>query len=361
MTQNKERHFFPGGNTADGFYSFYDYIIDKTEANRIFCMKGGPGTGKSSLMKKIAQYYAKQGYSIEYHHCSSDNSSLDGVVIKELKICILDGTAPHIVDPKYPIAIDEVLNMGDCLDTQKVSLNSKNVIDVTATISGLFNRAYRFFSAAKSVYLDIENYNNSYVDKAKLIGLKNNIISQIFSNNTNNTVGKQRHLFGTAFTPNGIVSYVPNITENITNQFILDGDIGTGKTYILSEVANYAIEHGYYVEYYHTPLVKEKLEAIVIPELDCCVVSKNVISNLSITGKIFDMTDNFKSQVPDSISKEIEYDFNMMMDLINKGLSLIDNAHTEHDLLETYYIGALDFAKADAVYDEVIKRIDSYK
>ena len=47
----KTRKMFPGGNTANGFYSFFDYIIPN-DVNRIFCLKGGPGVGKSSFMKK---------------------------------------------------------------------------------------------------------------------------------------------------------------------------------------------------------------------------------------------------------------------------------------------------------------------
>ena len=361
MTKKIERHFFPGGNTAEGFYSFYDYIIEKKDANRIFCMKGGPGTGKSSLMKKIANHYSNEGYSIEYHHCSSDNNSLDGVVIKELKVCILDGTSPHIVDPKYPIAIDEVLNMGDCLDTSKVSLNRNEIISVSSSISNLFNRAYRFFSSAAHIYKDIEFFNQSFIDKDKLVCTKNDLIDKIFTESPKVGYGKERHLFGTAFTPNGIVSYIPNITEDITNQYILDGNIGTGKTYILTEIAKLAQESGFFVEYYHTPLIHEKLEAIVIPELDTCVVSKNVISKLNFSGIIFDMSENRNAAIPDDINNQIQYDYNMMMALLNKGLTLINDAHSEHDVLESYYIGAMDFSKADSIYEDVIKMIDSYK
>ena len=52
MTTLKERHLFPGGNTSKGFYSFYRYVLSQDDAKRILCIKGGPGTGKSQLMKK---------------------------------------------------------------------------------------------------------------------------------------------------------------------------------------------------------------------------------------------------------------------------------------------------------------------
>ena len=55
------RNLYPGGNTPDGFYSYYNYILPQREAEKIFCIKGGPGTGKSTLMKNIAQHFIKEG------------------------------------------------------------------------------------------------------------------------------------------------------------------------------------------------------------------------------------------------------------------------------------------------------------
>lgn len=94
--KGKIKNVFPGGNTSYGFYSFYQYIISQDTARRKICIKGGPGTGKSTLMKKVGEFFNQKGYDIEYHHCSSDNNSLDGVVIKGLDVAILDGTAPHV-------------------------------------------------------------------------------------------------------------------------------------------------------------------------------------------------------------------------------------------------------------------------
>ncbi|MTI48455.1 ATPase [Sporosalibacterium faouarense] len=91
----KIKRVFPGGNTSKGFFSYYDYIIEN-DANRIFVIKGGPGTGKSSMMKKVAQDMLDRGYDVEYHHCSSDNNSIDGIVIPKLRVAMIDGTAPHV-------------------------------------------------------------------------------------------------------------------------------------------------------------------------------------------------------------------------------------------------------------------------
>ena len=97
MEKGKIRHMFPGGNTPRGFYSFYSYILPQDEAKRIFVIKGGPGVGKSTFMKKTALELVDRGYDVEFMHCSSDNESLDGIVVPKLGIAMIDGTAPHVV------------------------------------------------------------------------------------------------------------------------------------------------------------------------------------------------------------------------------------------------------------------------
>ena len=43
----QQREYFLGGNTAKGFFSYYDYLMRQEDAATIYCIKGGPGTGKS--------------------------------------------------------------------------------------------------------------------------------------------------------------------------------------------------------------------------------------------------------------------------------------------------------------------------
>lgn len=87
--------FFLGANTPSGFYSLYDQLIDPDEARRVYLLKGGPGCGKSSLMRRVAQAMEEKGASVEYIACSGDPDSLDAVVFPALNTAIVDGTAPH--------------------------------------------------------------------------------------------------------------------------------------------------------------------------------------------------------------------------------------------------------------------------
>lgn len=93
--EGKALHFYLGSNTPQGFVSRFDQLGDADEGWRCFVIKGGPGSGKSTMMKKAAAHLMAQGRDVEIIHCSSDVNSLDGVICPSLKISVADGTPPH--------------------------------------------------------------------------------------------------------------------------------------------------------------------------------------------------------------------------------------------------------------------------
>ena len=264
MSKPKEINLFPGSNTSKGFYSFYRYILTQDNANRILCLKGGPGTGKSSLMKKVGKYFFAKGYNIEYHHCSSDSNSLDGIVVKELNVAILDGTSPHIVDPITPGAVDEIINLGDALDIDKLTPHKKEIIALNREISKNFKRAYRFLGSAKYIHDDWSNINYESLDSTKISNLIQNLKNNIFKRDKSG-YGDERHLFATAITPSGITTYTENIVEDYKTKYVLIGGPGYGKTEILKYIGSRGQKKGYYIEYMHDPFIPERIEHLLIP------------------------------------------------------------------------------------------------
>ena len=47
--------FFLGTNSGTGFYSLFYDLTEHATPYSTFIIKGGPGTGKSGLMKKVAE------------------------------------------------------------------------------------------------------------------------------------------------------------------------------------------------------------------------------------------------------------------------------------------------------------------
>lgn len=99
MADEKHIQYFLGANSPSGFYSLYDHLLPPERANRFYILKGGPGCGKSTLMRQVARRAEEAGETVEYTLCSGDPDSLDAILLPRLGVAIVDGTAPHVVVP----------------------------------------------------------------------------------------------------------------------------------------------------------------------------------------------------------------------------------------------------------------------
>ena len=88
-------HFFLGANSGLGFQNLFGPFCEPENFYDLIVLKGGPGAGKSTLMRRVGEAAEKRGEQVEYLYCSGDPDSLDGVHIPRLKTAIVDGTAPH--------------------------------------------------------------------------------------------------------------------------------------------------------------------------------------------------------------------------------------------------------------------------
>ncbi len=102
----REAHRFLGAATPLGAV---DYVPGLTEGLKRYLLKGRPGSGKSTMLKKLAAAAAERGFDSEIYHCGFDPNSLDMVVVRELGFAIFDSTAPHEYFPDRPS--DEIVDM----------------------------------------------------------------------------------------------------------------------------------------------------------------------------------------------------------------------------------------------------------
>jgi predicted ATPase len=266
------KHVFPGGNTTKGFYSFYHYILPQTEANHIFVIKGGPGVGKSSFMKKLSEKFVALGYDVEHHHCSSDNNSLDGLVISKLKVALLDGTAPHIVDPIHPGAVDEILHLGDFWNEAGIKEHKQEILKLNGEIGRLFKKAYQYLYAANDIYKTWSDTQKMAFDTYKATKKTNELIDTIFKDvNPMDQLGRERHLFGTAITPTGFEDHIHTIIGTSQSVYMIKDAPGASARDCMQKIYTTAVEKGLYVECYHSPITVDKIEDIIIPSLNTAV------------------------------------------------------------------------------------------
>lgn len=339
---------FPGGNTSQGFKSFYDYII-RPDAARIFVLKGGPGVGKSSFMRKVANDLAEMGFDLEFMCCSSDNGSLDGVVIPALDVAMIDGTAPHIVDPKNPGAVDEIIHLGDYWDVEGMRRNREPIMRLNREVGRLFRRAYGYLATA-SVYLkQIESYyqETGALDVGGLNRLTLDLIQEIFvAGPTGNKRPYERHLFATAITPDGPVNYLESIVGHLDRRYLINGDDGTGKTTLIQRVAEAATMNGYDTEVYHCALDPDKIDHLVIPELSVALINgvEPHYYQSKTADVVIDTGDYVDKYIDLTLQEEREVAREMYRKSFDIAIRFINRAKQTHDEMEKYYVPNMNFA-----------------
>jgi hypothetical protein len=142
--------FYFGANTAKGFVSLYDKMAQNDKIKKMFVIKGGPGTGKSSLLRKIGEEFSEK-YNIEYGFCSSDPDSLDVVNIQDLGVCIVDGTPPHPVEPRFPGALESIVDLYPLFNEDSLMQSLDEIKTVSQRCSKLHEKALKYISVASII------------------------------------------------------------------------------------------------------------------------------------------------------------------------------------------------------------------
>ncbi len=142
-----EDSYFLGANSRAGFVSLYRYFASKP-GDLLHVIKGGPGTGKSGFMRRIAREALARGLDVETVRCSGDPDSLDGVYVPALRQGWVDGTAPHVIEPAHFGADGDYVELGRFCRLPLEESDRKRVVELYAAYQGHYAAAYRWLAAA---------------------------------------------------------------------------------------------------------------------------------------------------------------------------------------------------------------------
>ncbi len=342
------RDYFLGGNTNKGFFSYYDYLTDATEVNKVYIIKGGPGTGKSTTMKQVAKWGEEQGLSVDNIHCSSDPGSLDGVVIREIGVAMVDGTSPHIVDAKNAGAVESIVNMGDFWDEKSIRKSKNEIMECNHEISSCFKEAYNYLEAAGSI-----NKNCCLpLDVCKTGEIVSNILEDLPA--CTGGRGKVRKLFADAITPEGIVSYANDLCKG--KRIVLKSEIYGGAKDITKILAAKLTEMGYDIELFYSPLSpSDEIRHIVLPAENVCILTSDMISPVSEKDAMVIDTDELtkcKKFGTDFLKSRL-----LVISIIQQAVKSISTAKKLHDKLESFYVPNIDFSAVEKKREEIISEI----
>lgn len=352
----KESCYFVTANTSAGFVSFFDDVIRQSE--RVYIIKGGPGSGKSTFINRIGEDLLSVGMSVDFIFSPDDKNSVEGIYIKDIKVSIINGTYPHPIDPVYPGAIERILDFGNFWDIDYLRLHKSAIKQLTDEIEKRYQMFFEYMNKAKLIHDRWEKEYLLGMDFSKADSIAKGIISDIIKKPSGKT-SSAIHRFAGAMTPQGQVSFYNELTEDIGRRYVMKGRPGTGKSTLTNKIASAALENGYDVEYYHCSFDPKSIDMIKIPELDFALLDGTAPHVLDPTGNdvLVDMFECINTDIVKENENPIKSIQEEYAREIGKAKEAYSNIYCLHEKLEKYYINATDFNDVNALRIRITKTL----
>jgi len=357
--QGNIRCFFPGSNSASGFHSFYEHITAEN-ATKIFVIKGGPGLGKSTLMRHIAESMVCNGFNAELHYCSSDPKSLDAVNFPDINVALLDGTAPHIVDPRFPGCVDEIINLGRYWDEKGIRRFRTEIVTSTREIQERFSAVYRRLAMAAAVKNDWRETVRRRLNPGELNVEAEQLIETLFGvKRASNRPGHLRHLFASAITPDGFVNHLQSVFSPADYVYALVGPPGSGKSSLLGKIAGKCQETGLSAEVFHCALEPGRIEHILIPDLKVGIITSIYPHEYPTPAidEILDLSSTLDDNLPYGYEETVGFDSQLYWALLERTVSHLSAIKELHDHIETYYSENMHFECMTKLEEKILNQI----
>ena len=352
-------NYFLGANTSVGFVGYAEETYDADDGWQMYLIKSGPGTGKSSLMRKLYERMTALGVEGEVFSCSSDPSSLDGVRFPSLKMGILDATAPHVVEPQFWGAVEQLVPLSVCMDEERLHADAAKIVSLTRQNRALHTRVRQYIQAAASMLGDNRRVAKTAVDVDKVRRLAARIARQEFG--TAEGEGTVTHRFLSAVTPQGILTQYGTLQALCPRIYTIEDEDGAASRLFLEELLRHALAAGAHAVVCPCPLCPhDGAEHLLFPSLGVGFTTSNEWHKVDfpvyrrIHAPRFTETEALRQR-----RQRMSFGRRTARELLSEASAAAAEAKRVHDAMEAYSIAAMDWAKAQRMGDEVIAKFEA--
>ncbi len=344
--------FFMGACSCEGFVSHYDSLFQ--EIKDLSIIKGGSGCGKSTFMKAIGKAAEDRGMEVSYILCSSDPDSVDGVLIPELSVGYVDGTAPHVLEPILCGGSANYLNFGDFYDREAMKPNEEAILWVQQKNKSQYEYVYSCLRSVGSLMDCIRCETKKATYKEEMEAIAECLCLSALKPKCGTGVQSRRFL--SAVTPKGIRVCSSTPAVLCPKVYVLKDDyLLTPK--VLSIVEEKALSYGYHCISCYSPLLPHEAPSyLFIPELKVSFVADSKL--FPYTGDSYCSID-LNSSLPTRIRKELSFVLNTTEELLQKTVAYLQSAKALHDRIEALCKPFVDFEKVTALTQRTVEALFS--
>ena len=351
----RRRSYFAASNSANGFVSYYDTCFGTAcGVQRLYVIKGGPGTGKSRFMTDVAAEAVMRGYEVDYYYCSSDDRSLDGIRLTRQgrtaeRIGIIDGTAPHVWEPTLPGVQEELVNLGDFWDSHRLLEHADRIKQLDSMKKQCYEMAYRYLHAYGEMQRIGDRLIHACTAHDKINALADRIVRQI----PGGRVFFPEPALQNAVGMNGR-AHLPTFERAADVLYRVDRHYGV--EYAVTEaLLNRSRDKKLSVLVSWNPICPWLIDGLFWPEASLAVVIEP--EEAVVPYRRIYLQHYTDASLVSGLRSEIRYAQSVRRQLLEGACAALDKASGYHFELEAIYTSAMDFAAKESFAKQFCHRI----
>lgn len=345
---------FCAANSGEGFISFFDTLLDEKKY-RVYYIKGGPGSGKSTLMRQIAE----QTENAELIYCSGDPASLDGIILPEQQAVVIDATSPHSHEPRYPGVGGNIINLGEGWAPER--LNKETIIALSEQKSGIYKSCYALLKSAKSIHQAVFAPLADHVSFSKMQVLANKILRQHALWENRERPAKIDKRFFSGISPDGRITYSDSLEKLGENVIVLEDRWMIGDLFLSvleKKLTDNGIDH---INGYHPLLGYSAIQHLIVPEARLSILSRDGIFPLDINEerviKKISMQNLIDRAYLDQHKNKLSFIKRLEREILNLASEKLEEARDIHMKIEQEYAKGTDFEATAPLKQKLINNL----
>ncbi|HPE15422.1 MAG TPA: hypothetical protein PK597_00540 [Oscillospiraceae bacterium] len=342
--------FFLGANAGGGFASLYEEILG-ADLDTVLLLKGGPGCGKSSFLRRVASRLEAAGHPAEYIACSGDPDSLDAAIFPSLGAAVADATAPHVLEPTMPGAVERYVDLGAFYDCAALRGKRAELAPYFAGCRLCFERTYRLLAAACGVRETGRALLFSEDLAGRLRRRAAGVAARELKKGGGPTGGVKRRFLG-AVTAGGVLCRFDTARFYCPRLYILEDTWGLADAF-LRPLSAAATASGRDVIECPDPLCPERLAHLLVPALGLGFVSSSPVAPYDARPyRRIRLDAAPDAAVRRAYRARLRFSKRLFSSLLDESVEALAQAKAQHDDLEAAYNPHVDFAGVYALADE---------
>ncbi|MGN7471042.1 PRK06851 family protein [Brevibacillus sp. SAFN-007a] len=355
----QERHIYAAGNTARGYKTFFDSVLQGME--RVYILSGVVEGVTSPLIEAIGKEMSRKTNQVEWIHSPFVNGQYDGVIFHEWKVAIMDGSYPRLWRPTAPGVTDIQVNLQSAVNTDQLAPYKRHIAAWYEDIFTKSEAAYQAFGEALRIHDEWEAPYIDNLNREEANRVTEEVIALFFGEEKLGKKARVRRMYLGAATPRGPVDHIMKLTDSLQKRYFIKGRPGSGKSTMLKKLVVEAENRGFDVEVYHCGLDPHSLDMVIVPEKGLAIFDSTAPHEYFPSKETDEVIDMYKRAIASGTDEKYEEE---LADIkarytqkIKEATASLLAAKELRDQVNSVYAEAADQSRLKAVAQAIMSRL----